>query len=194
MKRANRKDELVIMAYDPSLTGWGWVVVKIDGTVLSCGCIKTGSENKVRRIRKGDDDVRRIAEINHALLRRIRRHRVNYLLSELPHGSQSSAAAKTVGITAAVGQTLAQALDIPIEWYSEGDSKKALLGKTTGTKQETIDEIANHYIIPRTGKWKKDAPWSGIKYRDEAVADAMSIFHTALQQSTFLQFYKNQNR
>ena len=171
------------MAYDPSLTGWGWVVVKVDGTVLACGCIKTESQNKVRRIRKGDDDVRRIAEINNILLRRIRHHRVTYLLSELPHGSQSSAAAKMVGITAALGQTQAQCLDIPIEWYSEGDSKKALLGKATGTKQETIDAIDELY----------DFPWPKHKYQKEAAADAMSIFHTALQQSTFLQFYKNQN-
>jgi len=187
MKRANKTQDvegLVIMAFDPSLTGWGWVVVRIDGTVLSCGCIKTSSENKVRRIRKGDDDVRRIAEINVAILHQISYHKVTYLLSELPHGSQSSAAAKTVGITAAVGQTLAQALDIPIEWYSEGDSKKALLGKISATKQETIDAIDKLY----------DFPWPKHEYQKEAVADAMSIFHTGLQQSTFLQFYKKQNR
>jgi len=184
MKRANRDNDLTIMAFDPSLTGWGWVVVKIDGTVLSSGIIKTEPENKVRRIRKGDDDVRRIYEINHILLRRIRRHRVNYLISELPHGSQSSSAAKMIGMTSAIAQTLAQTLDLPIEWYSEGDSKQALLGKTTATKQETIDAIDRLY----------EFDWTGVKYKDEAAADAMSIFHTALQHSPFLKFYKNQNK
>jgi len=182
------------MACDPSLTGFGWAVLKIDGTILACGCIKTGSENKVRRIRKGDDDVRRIYEINHVLLRRIRRHRVNYLVSELPHGSQSSSAAKMVGITAALGQTLSQALDIPIEWYSEGDSKKALLGKLSATKVETIEAVEDIFTVPISGKPKAGAPWSGKKYVDEAVADALSIFYCAMEQSTFLQFYKKQNR
>lgn len=185
MKRAERKtDELIIMAHDPSLGGWGWVILKIDGSVVACGCIKTTTQNKVRRIRKGDDDVRRIAEINHTLLRRIRRHGVNYLLSELPHGSQSFAAAKMIGITAAIGQTLAQILNIPIEWYNEADAKNTLFGKPTATKKETINEITRLY----------DVPWTGIKYKDEAIADAMAIFHAATKQSTFLQFYKNQNK
>ncbi len=187
MKRSIKKrkevEELVIMAMDPSLTGWGWVVLKVDGIVLACGCIKTEPQNKVRRIRKGDDDVRRIAEINQILLKRIRRHRVTYLVSELPHGSQSSSAAKMVGITAALGQTLAQSLNIPIEWYSEADSKKALLNKTSATKQETINEIMRLY----------DVPWPKWGYQKEAVADAMAIFYVALQQSTFLQFYSKQN-
>lgn len=185
MKRAQRRtDSLTIMAYDPSLTGWGWVILKVDGTVVACGCIKTEPQNKVRRIRKGDDDIRRISEINNILLRRIRHHKVSYFLSELPHGSQSSSAAKMIGITSAVAQTQAQVLDIPIEWYSEGDAKKALLGKISATKAETIEAIDNQYAVP----------WMAHKYQNEAVADAMAIFHVALEQSSFLKFYKNQNK
>jgi len=185
--------ELVILAMDPSMTGFGWVVMKIDGTILACGCIKTVSENTVRRIRKGDDDVRRIADINHILLKRIKYHKVNYLVTELPHGSQNSAGAKMIGVTQGILQTMSQTLDIPIEWYSEGDSKKALLGKISATKVETIDAVNDLYDVPISGKAKKGAPWSGKKYIDEAVADSISIFHVALEQSSFLQYYKKQH-
>jgi len=77
-------------------------------------------------------------------------------------------------------QTIADCLNIPIEWYSEGDSKKALLNKRSATKDETIGAIKALYKVP----------WKGIKYHDEAVADAMSIYHTALQQSSTLKLLK----
>jgi len=192
-QQATTDKELIILAMDPSMTGFGWCVMKIDGTILACGCIKTEPENKVRRIRKGDDDVRRIADINHILLKRIKYHKVNYLVTELPHGSQNSAGAKMIGVTQGILQTMSQTLGIPIDWFSEGDSKKALLGKISATKVETINAVDAIYDVPVTGKPKEGAPWTGKKYIDEAVADSISIFHVALEQSTFLQYYKKQN-
>ena len=183
MKRAThtipKAEELVIMVHDPSMTGWGWVVLTPEATILDCGVIKTEPEATKRRIRKGDDTVRRISCLNNILIPAIRKHGVNYMISELPHGSQSAVGAKMIGIVAGMVQTYADVLEIPIEWYSEGDAKKALLGKLSATKLETINAIKKLYTVP----------WSGIKYKDEAIADAMAIFHAALQQSSFLQFY-----
>lgn len=184
MKRATKTreiEELVIMVHDPSITAWGWIVLTPDGAVIDTGVIKTEPHAKKRRIRKGDDTVRRVHDLNNALLQQIHKYKVNYFISELPHGSQSATAAVMIGIVAGMVQTLSDALKIPIEWYSEGDAKQALLGKNTATKQEIINAIGKIY----------EMPWTGVKYKDEAVADAMAIFHAALQQSSFLQFYSN---
>ena len=165
-----------VLANDPSLTAWGWAIVNADGTVEKAGCIKTASENKVRRIRKGDDTVRRVSEINYILLELIRSNNVRMLLSELPHGSQNASAAVMMGIVTGIVQTIADTLELPVEWYSEGDAKKHLLHKRSATKNETITAISKIYTVP----------WRNVKYIDEAIADAMAVYHVAAYQSSIL--------
>jgi len=174
----------VILANDPSITGWGWAVIctKI-GKVMETGCIKTAHESKKRRIRKGDDTVRRVSEICQELLKIVRKYKVELILSELPHGSQSAVAAVMIGIVTGMVQTFGDCFDIPVEWYSEGDSKKALLNKRAATKKETIDAVKKLY----------DVPWTGIGYKDEAVADAMSIYHAATRSSALVRMLKMKN-
>ena len=183
MKRTSKPQgskEGAILTNDPSLTGWGWAVVDYSGMVLDVGCIKTSSESKARRIRKGDDRMRRSSEINSILINIVQKYNVKIILSELPHGSQNAAAAVMVGMTGDKMQTIADCFGMSIEWYSEGDAKKHLLNKQSATKQEIIDAIGKHY----------DIPWFNIKYKDEAVADAMAIYHVAKAKSPVLKFLK----
>lgn len=170
----------VILTNDPSITAWGYAVVNHKGEIIECGCIKTEPQQKKRRIRKGDDSVRRISEIVQALLRVIKDYEVNLLLSELPHGSQNASAAVMVGVVTGIIQTLSDSLEIPVEWYSEQDTKKTCLGKKSATKDEMIQAIAKLY----------DVPWTKVKYRDEAIADAIAVYHTATKQSDIIQFFK----
>lgn len=181
MKRTKQKyseSDITIMVYDPSFTGWGYVVLNLKGEVIAADCIKTGNEAKKRRIRKGDDRVRRTTEINEILLSVISKYNVSLIITEQPHGSQNAAAAVMIGIVIGVIQTMSNCLSIPVEWISEADSKKALLGKKSATKIETVNAIKKLYSVP----------WSGIKYWDEAVADAMSIWHYAVRKIPTVQF------
>jgi Holliday junction resolvasome RuvABC endonuclease subunit len=170
-----------ILTNDPSMTAWGWVVLSFDGKILATGCIKTEPTVKKLRIRKGDSTVGRISEINKILLDTIKKYNVTYVLSELPHGSQNASAAVMIGAVAAIVQTICDTLDIGVEFYSEGDSKKCLLGKLSATKKETIDAVSKLY----------DIKWTGVKYKDEAIADALSIHYTATKQSSVLKLLKH---
>jgi Holliday junction resolvasome RuvABC endonuclease subunit len=162
------------------MTAWGWAVLDSNGTVQLVGAIKTAPEQKKRRIRKSDDTTRRASEIIKELLYLIKRYNIQYILSESPHGSQNASAAVMIGMVAGIVQTLADVLDIGVEFYSEGDSKKALLGKLSATKQETIDAIAKHYSYPKpTTKWES-----------EAIADALAVHYCAMQQSPTLKLMK----
>lgn len=169
-----------VIAFDPSLTAWGWVVISMEhDDILECGCIKTEPQHKKLRTRVGDDRCRRINELNQKLLKVIKTWDVKYILSEQPHGSQSAVSAIMVGITLGITQTMSDTLNLGIEWYSEGDSKKALSGKKTLSKQETINAIDKLY----------DVSWTGVKYKDEAIADAIAVYNVAKQQSSILKFY-----
>lgn len=169
-------DDIRILTNDPSFTAWGWAVVNMKGMVEAVGCIKTEPESKKRRIRKGDDTVRRISEINHVLMEIIGRHNVQCIISELPHGSQNAQAAVMIGAVAAIVQTIADVKGLPVDWYSEQDAKKHLLGKKSATKKEVIDSISKIYKVP----------WKGVKYHDEAVADAMAVYNVAKTQNQII--------
>lgn len=181
MERTNKPgNDFIVLTNDPSMTAWGWAVLNGKGIVLEAGCIKTAPEQKKRRIRKSDDTARRASDLIRTLLDIIQKHDVKYILTESPHGSQNASAAVMIGLCTGIMQTMSDCLDIPIEYYSEGDSKKNLLGKLSAAKEETIKAIDQLYVVP----------WRGIKYIDEAIADAIAVYHVACRQSTTIKLFK----
>ena len=82
-------------------------------------------------------------------------------------------AAIMLGITAGLLTGLGKGLNIPVEWWSEEDAKKAVLQRRSVSKQDMVNRIGEIY----------DPPYIGVKYADEAVADALAIFHVAKDQS-----------
>ncbi len=176
IQRVRTIKHLTVLTNDPSMTAWGWAVLK-DNKVIDCGCIKTEPDHKKKRIRKSDDTLRRVSEINKELLRIIEKYEVYYIVSEAPHGSQNAQAAVMVGMVAGILQTMADLLNKPIEWFSEMESKKALLGKKSASKTETVKAIKN--IFP-------EIHYKNVKYHDEAVADAVSVYYCACKLSTLL--------
>jgi len=182
MKRT-KTSQKTILTNDPSMTAWGWAVLDMDGVVLVAGAIKTAPTDKKLRIRKGDDRIRRISEINHTLINIISDNNVGLLLSELPHGSQSASAAVMIGATAAIMQTIGDCLNIPVEWFSEGDSKMAVIGRRSAKKDEMVTKINVLY---------HPVAWKNTKWRDEGIADALAIHYIALQQSTALKMMMKQ--
>lgn len=169
-----------ILTNDPSLTAWGWAIVTTNGKIVDVGCIKTAPEQKKRRIRKSDDTARRANELIRTLLNLIRRYNVKYIISESVHGSQNASAAVMIGLVMGIVCTISECLNLPLELYSEGDSKKCLLGKLSATKNETIKAISQLY----------DVNWTGIGYKDEAIADAISVFNVASKESNALKMMK----
>lgn len=173
--------EKYILTNDPSMTAWGWAVVDPVGyTVIDCGTIKTEPGGKKLRIRKGDDRMRRVSEINAVLLKVIKQYNIGFIFSELPHGSQSASAAVMIGIVAGIIQTISDCLGIGVEWYSEGDAKRCVSGKRSVAKDEMVQIISKLY----------DVPWRGVKWHDQGVADALAVFHVARQQSNVLKLWR----
>jgi Holliday junction resolvasome RuvABC endonuclease subunit len=163
---------MIILTNDPSFTAWGYAVLD-DGEIIKTGCIKTAPEQKKRRIRASDDRTRRASDIVQELLKLIDEYDVDFMVSEAPHGSQNAQAAIMIGMVAGITTAIAECKNIPIEYYSEQDSKKAVLGKRAATKEDMIEAIDKLY----------DVDWTKVKYIDEAVADALAVHYVAMKQS-----------
>ncbi len=181
MKRNAEKKEgkYNVLALDPSLTAFGWAVIS-GRKIITFGCEKTEPAKQKTRIRKGDDRMQRIAKLVSALIDICNRYEIALIVSELPHGSQSAVAATALGLVSGMVQTFADVKEIPLEWFSEADSKLSLLGKRSATKEETITKVNAHF----------DVKWTGVKYKDEAVADAISIYFHAEKYSPILKYLK----
>ena len=169
-----------ILTNDPSFTAWGWAIIDEADQVIDSGCIKTAPEAKKKRIRKSDDRINRAGYIIDHLYNLVDAYKVELILTEMPHGSQNAQAAVMIGIVIGIITTLGFSRDIPVETYSEQDAKKSLLGKKAATKEDIIEAIDRIY----------EMDWTGIKYIDEAVADAMAVYHVAQQQSQLLKMMR----
>lgn len=181
MSRLTRKPVFNTLCIDPSIREFGIAIVSnynIDNKpkVLYTCCIKTESNIKKLRVRAGDDRIRRLNEIGAEINELITLYKVSYVVSEQPHGSQSASAAITLGMVTGLVQGIQNFGGIPVEWYSEADSKKALLGKSSATKLEIIKAIKKKY----------DIAWPATKYKQEAIADALAIHNVALRNSHVL--------
>jgi Holliday junction resolvasome RuvABC endonuclease subunit len=163
------------LACDPSFTAWGWVVFQ-NHTRIDSGCIKTESSPKKNKVRKGDDRIRRIGELYDILLEVIQSHKIDFIVAELPHGSQNAQAAIMMGSVAAILMGFDKLMGIPVEWYTEDDAKKALLGRKSASKAEVIAAVEAAFEDSITG----------FKYVQEAVADAMAIYNVAQKNSPTL--------
>lgn len=170
-----------ILTNDPSMTGWGWAVIR-QGQIIAKGCIKTIPEHKKMRIRKGDDTIRRASEIIRTLIDLIQRHHITFIVSEQPHGSQNASAAVMVGMVTGILQTIAETNNLGIEWYSEMDTKKFVLGKRSAAKQEMVNAMYRKFTLP----------FEGPQYVREAIADALAVYATALGQSPTLKLLMKQ--
>ena len=163
-----------ILTNDPSFTAWGWAVLTPASKILETGCIKTAPTEKKLRMRKGDDRVRRTKEICMQLLAVIKKYDVSFMVSELPHGSKNASAAIMMGVVVGILEGIACTTGISLDWFSEGDAKISVLGKRSAAKTEMITAIAQLYTVP----------WTGVGYKDEAVADSLAVFHVAKEQSS----------
>lgn len=168
------------LTIDPSFTACGWAVVSKADIVIASGCIKTEPEHKKKRIRVSDDRVARATVITQKLRSVIQTYNVQFILCEAPHGSQNASAAVMIGAVLGITVGISVCMNIPIEYYSEQDAKKAVLGKKAASKNEMVLEIHKLYNTKLTG----------TKYIDEAVADALAVHYVATQQSTVLKIMK----
>lgn len=170
-----------VLTNDPSMVAWGWAILNIDGVVVDCGAIKTTPSPKKLNVRKGDDRIRRIKELNLELMRIMDKYQPSLILSEQPHGSQSASAALMIGITAGVMQTISDTYHTPIEWYMESEAKKAVSGKRSVGKDEMVVIIQGRYAASFQQNW-----WKQTKWENQAIADALAVYYAAVNQSELM--------
>lgn len=128
----------MILCLDPGFSNFGCSVINQHGRVVDLGTIQT-QKTKNKLLRVADDDVQRITHIASKLTELVNKYNIQGVLAELPpSNSQSAAGAKGLGMAVALTTTLFTALNIPVEWATPTEVKRAMTGKENASKTEMM--------------------------------------------------------
>ena len=138
------------------------------GMLLFHGIITTKPGKKTR---KSEDYADRAAQIALQLRDLIRANKVKALVAELPNGGAKSARAiSQMAMASGVVSAVAALLDLPIEWVTPGETKKAVTGNLNAGKKEIQDAIRKLYP-------KAKFPKASSSF--EHIADSCGAYHAA---------------
>lgn len=155
-----------ILALDIAFANLGWAVFQ-NGKPVAYGTLKTEKDAR-KTVKASDDRASRAAVLAEGLKYIIGQYGPQGIVGELPSGSQNAVAAYLMAMASGVVVGVASANGLPCEWISEGDSKKAALGKRTATKEEMMDWCR--------GAWG-EVEFPKIKSHFEHVADACAAYN-----------------
>jgi len=162
----------MLLALDVAFANMGWSVLE-GGKIAAFGTIRT-EKDKRKTTRVSDDRAARAAYLACELDIVIKTSNVKGIIAELPSGSQNAVAASLMAYASGVVVGVAAANNLPCEWISEGDSKKAAIGKRSATKEEMME-------------WAR-AAYPGVEFPKakchfEHVADSLAAYN-GLKHST----------
>jgi len=135
----------MILALDPSYTGYGCSVIDPIGKIINIGTMHT-EKSKKKLLRVADDDVQRVTVLATGLSKVIHRYNIKGVLAELPpSSSQNANAAKGLAMCIALTVALLTELKIPVEWATPNEVKQAMTGKKNASKEEMMAAACRRY-------------------------------------------------
>lgn len=162
----------LILGLDPSLTAYGWAVLRVDdGAVVDAGCIRTQPAKGKQHAYVGDDDTLRVRVITRELARVVQRHTPRAIAYETSGGAQSARAARALGIacgiTGALVECAAELLEIGIvEVPVTAREAKSATGSTSASKADVVEWASSR---------APDQMWGAPVPVREAIADSIAV-------------------
>ena len=172
-----------VLCLDPSFTAFGYVLIEPKSeTILTSGCIKTEAKANVRGERAGDDRIRRVRIISVALNDVINEYNVVHMVADTPFGSQHAKAAWALGCVVGLVQTISDCWGLSIDWFYEKDAKAYIRAPRNVSKEKIVAKMTKMY----GKKWR-----TGVKGRDQAMADALLAYTLATHASPMVKLLKS---
>ena len=156
----------MILTLDIAFKNLGWGVLQ-QGKIIDFGTIRTEKTNKKNTL-VSDDRASRAMHIATELNDLVKKYGIQGIVGELPSGSQNAAASNLLGWASGIVIGVATCNNLPCEWISQGDSKKATLGVRAAVKEDTMQWARNTF---------KDVAFPTTKSQFEHVADALAAYY-----------------
>lgn len=160
-----------VLALDVGFASMGWAVADRTGRPVATGTIVTKKSDRKGSIRVADDQARRAAEMFRRLAGLAESWALSGVVAELPHGGAKSARAMaSMAAGSALAAAFAEAHKLPVEWYTPGDCKVALIGRRNASKEE---------IEARVRAFFPEVVWPTTKAMREHAVDAAAVLVAA---------------
>lgn len=150
----------MLLALDVGFSHTGWSLWD-KGSFVKCGVIETTKSSR-KSARVADDNAERAAKIARELRTLVDEFFVQGIIGELPtSGGQSARAISHMAMATACVATVAAMLDLPVEWTTPDEVKKAMTGMKGASKNEMMAEAVRR-IPGATCTKDKRATWFDI--------------------------------
>lgn len=128
-------------------------------------------------LRQADDNARRIAEAVRGIKGMILKHEIRSMVAELPDtGGQNANAVRGMAYAASMLVTLAEAMDLAPEWYTQQQTRAAAGVPKAITGRDNVKKIVMAEMCRRYPELEATFPTLG---RREHAADALATFEAA---------------
>ena len=193
----------VILSVDLGLSNYGYVVYNTYGQITKVGVLQT-KKTTVKITRTSDDYASRVLSLRNQLNRVILSNNILAVVGEAPSlGGQSSTGVRDMAVALAISVCVFTEHNLPVEWCTPEQSKVALTGKKTASKQDMMYAAVKNYswkvtfksiYIKKTGNLQRidsiyhpmGIPMGANKF--EHVADAIGAAH-ALRDGNIIKMY-----
>lgn len=164
-----------VLSFDPSLRNWGYAVCELtkqDNDIqlnpITGGVIHSDNAKDVPYVNLRD--LQTASNIYENVKQILAEHKIDYLVAELPVGSQSARAMASYGICIGLIGAIARETCIPLLSVTPAQVKK-VVGEITTTKEEIIAFTKSKY--PQITDWLPKA-----KSKQEHICDAIIAAHS----------------
>lgn len=167
----------LLLSLDPSKTCTGYVVYDPDeNKIVDSGTYAIEPE---KHKRKTDQYVEEAGLYTNFLLDLFLKWGFNYIITEYPHGSQSATASRALSMVNSIISAFSHLIlfKAPIT-YLESDAKIGYFDRSQVSKEETREAMHKEYPDYKPAKRGSKV----VKYKDEAISDALLILHNHLKK------------
>lgn len=171
---------MALLACDVGFRSLGWTVIE-NKKIIACGAIVTEKSSK-KSTRVSDDYYMRSCKLAADLKEIVEKYDIKGIVGELPSGgAQSAKAAVMMNMATAIVASVATILNLPCDWCTPTETKVAVCGYRSATKDEMMDMVRAKY--PEAGHLFPEA-----KTYFEHIADAIGAY-MALRNGNVVRMY-----
>jgi len=180
----------MLLAVDVSFRNSGYSIWR-SGTLVGCGVVQT-EKCRDRNMYAFAQDAIEVAGAFAAFCAMVDAIGIKALLVELPHGSQSAAAAKCSGYAIGIMACLSTRYGLPMEYVTPQRVKKIASGSATATKAEMIEKACALVDVHRQPSGRSTIYMcAGARFPEgkfEHLADSICLYHAARETNVVKMF------
>ena len=160
-----------VMAFDPSLANWGWVLFHSDGTFIESGVIQIKPSDQDKSLTKVQQDMQRAEALRQAVANLLKDKHPYVVVAETPIGGRDSRAAFAYAVVASVLGFVKAKYKNNMVCYTPLRTKKQI--KANASKTEVIRWADTYYPYALARNNKGEI----LLGKSEHIADALLAYN-----------------